>query len=121
MSDTATAIEISASDAADRIGEGNVQVVDVRTEDEHAAGHIARDRNIPFDELPAHGGELEREHPVLFYCRSGDRSAAAAEAFRASGWDASSISGGLMAWADRGLPLEPQEGEVAERSHLPGH
>ena len=43
----------------------------------------------------------------------------AAEAFAASGWSAHSIEGGLAAWAERGLPLEPQDGQVAERSILP--
>jgi len=120
MADTATTIEITPADAAERIERGGVDVVDVRTEDEHAGGHIAGDRNIPFDDLPERGGGVDRERPVIFYCRSGDRSAAAAEAFRASGWDASSIAGGLVAWAERGLPLEPQDGEVASRSTLPG-
>ena len=102
MASTEITIELSPADAAHCIERGDAQIVDVRTEDEHAA-------------------ELDKARPVLFYCRSGDRSASAAEAFKASGWDASSISGGLLAWADGGLPLEPQDGEVADRSTLPGH
>ena len=43
----------------------------------------------------------------------------AADAFAASGWDAHSIEGGLLAWAEAGLPLEPEGGEVADRSGLP--
>ena len=63
---------------------------------------------------------LENERPVVLYCRSGDRSGPAAQAFRASGWDARSMAGGLVAWAEKGLPLEPEDGEVAARSNLPG-
>ncbi len=121
MAETAAATELTPEEAARRIDGGGVEIVDVRTEDEHAAGHIVGDRNIPFDELPRQGGSLDKGRPVVFYCRSGDRSAAAAEAFKASGYDASSISGGLVAWSDNGLPLDPQDGEVADRSKLPGH
>jgi hypothetical protein len=43
----------------------------------------------------------------------------AADAFAASGWDAHSIEGGLMQWADEGLPLEPEDGSVAENPNMP--
>jgi rhodanese-related sulfurtransferase len=105
------------ADAALR--EGNVQVVDVRGPDEHEAGHIAGDRHIPFDRLKDEVDSLDRDRPVLLYCRGGDRSAAAAEALRASGWDANSIEGGLLDWVDRGLPIEPEGGQVVERDPLP--
>jgi rhodanese-related sulfurtransferase len=101
------------------IREGQVQLVDVRGADEHEAGHIAGDRLITFDRLRDELGSLERDRPVLFYCRSGDRSETAAEALRASGWDANSIEGGLLEWVERGLPIEPQDGHVAERNVLP--
>jgi rhodanese-related sulfurtransferase len=121
MAETETALEITPEEAAHRIEEGNVELVDVRTDPEHGAGHIAGDRHIPLDELATRGTELDAAGPIIFYCRSGDRSAAAAEAFRASGREATSIAGGLLAWADGGHPLEPEDGEVAERSNLPGH
>jgi rhodanese-related sulfurtransferase len=38
-----------------------------------------------------------------------------AQAFRASGWDAYAIEGGLAAWVEAGQPLEPKDGEVAHR------
>ena len=56
---------------------------------------------------------------VVLYCRSGDRSGTAAAAFAASGRDAHSIAGGLLAWTEAGLPIEPEDGHVAERSGLP--
>jgi hypothetical protein len=43
----------------------------------------------------------------------------AVDAFRASGWDAYAITGGLVAWAEEGLPLEPEGAEVAHHSGLP--
>ena len=101
------------------IREGGVQLVDVRDAEEHEAGHIAGDRHIPFDRLKDEVDSLDRDQPVLLYCRSGERSGAAAEALRASGWDANSIEGGLLDWVDRGLPLEPADGRVVQPSGLP--
>jgi rhodanese-related sulfurtransferase len=91
------------------------QLIDVREGYEHEAGHIPGSRNIEVTELTAAAETLDRDKPVVFYCRSGDRSTMPAEAFRASGWDAYAIDGGLAAWAEAGQPLEPEDGEVAHR------
>jgi rhodanese-related sulfurtransferase len=101
------------------IREGDVQLVDVRHADEHEAGHIAGDRLIPFDRLKDEVETLDRDRPVLLYCRSGERSGTAADALRASGWNANSIEGGLLDWVERGLPIEPEGGHVASPSGLP--
>ena len=101
------------------IRDGGVQLVDVRGADEHEAGHIAGGRNIPFDRLKDEVDTLDRDKPVLLYCRSGERSGTAADALRASGWDANSIEGGLLDWVERGLPIEPEDGRVAQQSSLP--
>ena len=98
---------------------GEAQIVDVRTEGEHDAGHIADDVHLPLERVSESAEELDKGRPLVFYCRSGDRSAMAAEAFRASGWDATSMEGGLAAWAEAGLPLEPEGGEVTSPSGLP--
>ena len=58
-------------------------------------------------ELAAQAETIDRETPVVFYCRVGGRSAMAANAFRRAGYDAYSMTGGLVAWDARGLPLEP--------------
>jgi rhodanese-related sulfurtransferase len=50
---------------------------------------------------------------VVFYCRSGSRSAMATEAFRGAGFDAHNMVGGLLEWNAAGLPLEPADGYVA--------
>jgi rhodanese-related sulfurtransferase len=49
----------------------------------------------------------------VFYCRSGSRSAMAAQAFSGAGWDAHNMSGGLLEWSSAGLPIEPDDGYVA--------
>jgi rhodanese-related sulfurtransferase len=104
--------------AAELLEEG-AQAIDVRTAEEHEEAHIAGDRHVPLDEVDGMADSLDRETPVIFYCRGGERSSLAAEAFTASGFNAHSIQGGLVAWAEKGLPVEPEGAEVADRSHLP--
>jgi rhodanese-related sulfurtransferase len=50
----------------------------------------------------------------VFYCRLGARSGMASQAFRAAGYEAYNMTGGLTAWAEAGLPLDPEDGYVAE-------
>jgi rhodanese-related sulfurtransferase len=93
----------------------DAQLVDVREAYEHEAGHIPGSRNVEVTELTAAAESLDKSKPVVFYCRSGDRSTMPAEAYRASGWDAYTLDGGLAAWVAAGKPLEPEDGEVAQR------
>ena len=51
---------------------------------------------------------------MIFYCRVGSRSAMAAQAFRAAGYDAYNMTGGLAAWVATGLEIEPEGGTVAD-------
>lgn len=90
-----------------------IQLIDVRETYEHEAGAIARDRLVVLTELAAQAHTIDRERPVVFYCRSGSRSAMATEAFREAGYDAHNMAGGLLDWAAAGLPLEPAGGHVA--------
>ena len=116
---TAATIQVPPVQARELI-DGGAQVVDVRTAVEHAAGHISGAAHVPLDRLgPDAAEELDAERPVVVYCRGGNRSAAAAEALRNSGYDAHSIDGGLLAWDEAGLPLEPDGGEVAPGQNLP--
>ena len=96
---------------------GDVQLVDVRTQEERDAGRIPTDTaHIPFEELLGRAAELDKERAIVFYCRVGERSAAAADAFAASGYDASSLAGGIVAWQASGRALE---GQVGNPSGLP--
>lgn len=111
--------QLSPQRVAELLEAGDAQVVDVRTDEEREAGRVAGSMHLPFDRLGDSAGQLDRERPVVFYCRSGDRSSMAAEAFRTSGWQASSMEGGLVAWTEGGLPLDPEDGEVGSPSGLP--
>jgi rhodanese-related sulfurtransferase len=93
----------------------DAQLIDVREDYEHDAGHIPGSQRIEVEDLKDAAASLDQSRPVIFYCRSGDRSSMPAQAFRASGWDAYAIEGGLAAWVEAGQPLEPEDGEVAHR------
>jgi rhodanese-related sulfurtransferase len=106
-------IHLSPPRASELVAEG-AQLIDVRTEHEWDAGRIAGAKRIELGELGGRAGELESGRTVVFYCRGGNRSAMATQAFREAGYDAHNIEGGLAAWAEAGLPLEPEQGYVAE-------
>ena len=92
---------------------GEIQLIDVRQPEEHDAGRIAGDRLVELARLAAEVETIDRNQPVVFYCRSGSRSAMATEAFRGAGFDAHNMAGGLLEWAAAGLALEPADGYVA--------
>ncbi len=91
-----------------------IDLIDVREAYEREAGHIADTRHVQFAQLSKQAETVDRERPVVFYCRSGGRSAVATQAFRASGYDAHNMEGGLLAWVNRGLPIAPENGSVAD-------
>jgi rhodanese-related sulfurtransferase len=110
--------EVSAEEAKQIIESGS-QLIDVRTDVEFQAGHIPGARHVPLADVQRESAAFDKEHPVVLYCRSGNRSGPAADAFAASGWHAHSIAGGLIAWSEAGLELEPAGGSVAENPNMP--
>lgn len=93
---------------------GEIDLIDVRVDYEWEAGRLAGARRIEVNELTANAGSIPKERPVVFYCRSGNRSGMAAEAFRQAGWNAYNLAGGILAWVEAGLPIEPEGGGVAD-------
>jgi len=98
----------------ERLERGEIELIDVREQYEWDAGRIAGARHIDLERLAGRAGEVDRERPVVFQCRLGARSAMATQAFRAAGWDAYNLTGGITEWVRRGLPIEPEDGYVAE-------
>jgi rhodanese-related sulfurtransferase len=93
---------------------GEAELVDVREPYEWDAGRIAGAKHIELERLAGRAEELPTDKPVIFQCRVGRRSALATDAFRAVGFDAYNMRGGIAAWAEEGLPLEPDDGVVAD-------
>ncbi|HTU86624.1 MAG TPA: rhodanese-like domain-containing protein [Solirubrobacteraceae bacterium] len=98
---------------AELLAGGEIQLIDVRQPEEREAGRIAGDRFIELSQLATQVDTIDRDRPVVFYCRSGSRSAMATEAFRGAGFDAHNMVGGLLDWDAAGLPLDPPDGYVA--------
>ena len=96
------------SDLAERVAA--VQAVDVRWPNEWTAGHIDGSRHIRQDELDDRLGELDRERPIVTICRTGSRSAVAAQWLRDDGFQAENLDGGVEAWVAAGLPLVAEDG-----------
>jgi rhodanese-related sulfurtransferase len=113
--DQTSSIEIEPERVAGLLAEEpELQLVDVREAYEREAGYIAGSRHIELVKLSSQAATLERERPVVFYCRIGARSEMAAQAFRAAGFEAFSMRGGLVRWAHEQRALEPEGGYVAE-------
>ncbi len=106
--------ELSPSRVAELLADGAIQLIDVREQYEWDAGRIEGARHIELERLASQADSIDRDKPVVFQCRLGARSAMATAAFRASGWQAYNLDGGIQAWSDAGLPLEPPDGRVAE-------
>jgi rhodanese-related sulfurtransferase len=97
--------DVSPRAAEALVAEG-ARLVDVREADElDSDGRIAGALHVPLGELSQRAADLEGERLVLV-CRSGARSGMAADALRASGWEAFNIDGGILAWERDGLPVE---------------
>ncbi len=107
-------VDVAPERVAELRGAGEIQLIDVREPYEWEAGRIEGARHVELERVASQAPTIDRERPVVFYCRLGARSGMAANAFRRAGYDAYSMDGGISAWADRGLPLEPDDGSVAE-------
>jgi len=109
-----TGLELDPADVAAKVEAGEVELIDVRRDYEHEAGHIAGSRHVEMNDLTAQAGAIPKDRPVVFYCRGGSRSAMAAEAFSQAGFDAHNMTGGITGWVAQELPLEPADGTIAE-------
>jgi molybdopterin-guanine dinucleotide biosynthesis protein A/rhodanese-related sulfurtransferase len=96
--------EIDVAELARRHAEGGL-VLDVRQPEEYAAGHVPGAVLVPLGELADRAGELPRDRTLNVICRSGNRSATAAEALHQAGYDAVNVAGGMLAWAEAGHPV----------------
>lgn len=74
--------------------DGSVQLVDVRTQAEYAAGHIDGFINLPVDQLREHLEQLDKTKPVYLVCQSGLRSYIASRILKGSGFECSHLAGG---------------------------
>lgn len=80
-------------------------LIDVRTPEEFAGGHVPAARNVPIDDLDTRVAELGTGE-VYVICQSGGRSARASAALAAKGLHPVNVTGGTGAWKAAGYPVE---------------
>lgn len=88
---------VSGATARELVAAG-AQLVDVRSPGEFAGGHLPGAVNLPVAGIGARSGELDRTRPVVVYCLSGGRSAAAAATLRRQGFTEVHDLGPIRAW-----------------------
>jgi phage shock protein E len=105
---SATTVNLNVSEFSQKITEPGVIIVDVRTPEEFASGHIEGALNIDFNS-GNFANEITRLNPsetYAVYCRSGSRSGQAASIMHKAGFhDVSNLNGGVIDWTNDGLPL----------------
>lgn len=84
---------------------GDHLLIDVRTPQEFADGHIAGAINIPVEEIGGRLNEVPDDKPVVLYCRSGNRSAQAANILVGAGYTGVYDLGGIIDWTAAGYGL----------------
>jgi rhodanese-related sulfurtransferase/glyoxylase-like metal-dependent hydrolase (beta-lactamase superfamily II) len=96
--------------AADEFIAAGAVVVDVREPSEWAAGHVPDSVLLPMSQVDSRLDELGSVRKAVVVCRSGGRSNAVAQLLVQRGVDAVNLEGGLLAWAEAGLPLVADSG-----------
>lgn len=86
-------------------------LLDVRENDEFAAGRSEHAHHIPLAELPDQLEDLPRATTIVCVCRSGGRSLRAAEFLAEHGFSTINVDGGMTAWNEAGLPMVSDGGE----------
>lgn len=96
--------EIDVHELARRREDG-APLIDVREPDEYLDFHAAGASLLPLSQLAERVHEVPADRTVYLLCRSGGRSAKAAELLRAKGIDAVNVAGGSLAWRSAGHPV----------------
>ena len=99
-------MEITPQQLAEQLKSGSdAQIVDVREPAEVAEGMIPGATHIALGELAGRLNELDKSRTVIAVCRSGRRSAAAADQLAAAGYAAYTVPGGMLDWTAAGFPV----------------
>jgi rhodanese-related sulfurtransferase len=99
---------VSPQQAVLLVNRENAVIVDVREQDEFAAGHLPAARNIPLKEIEARSSELKKfiKRPLIVVCQTGGRSRNALAALRKAGFErVVNLDGGFAAWSQAGQPV----------------
>jgi rhodanese-related sulfurtransferase len=81
-------------------------VLDVRSAEEFASGHVPDARNVAYDQVAARLAELGPPREVVVYCERGPRASKAAAVLSAAGFAVRHLTGDMRGWREAGLPIE---------------
>lgn len=101
-------VDVGVDEFQTLIADPNVQLLDVRTQEEFDEGHISGATLIDVNDstfIEKAMGVLDVQRPVAVYCRSGRRSARAASQLAGNGLTVTNLNGGVIAWQDQGKSL----------------
>lgn len=99
--------DIDVATAASLRGRSDLVMLDIRTPEEYAQGHIPGITLIPLDEIQNRLAEIPKDKTVIVTCRSGNRSSQAAQLLRQKGYgNIHNMLGGIVAWEKAGYPVE---------------
>jgi len=95
------------------VGEG-AYLLDVREDDEWAAGHAPGAHHVPMMDIPVRMAEVPQDGDVVVVCRMGARSAQVVAYLRGNGWDnVANLDGGMAEWVAAGRDLVSEDGQPA--------
>lgn len=101
--------DVNPQEFQQRINQGNITILDVRTPAEFSAGHIANAINLDFydtSQFSSSLDKLDKNRTYLIYCRSGNRSAQAMKLMKEKGFTSIfNLSGGIQSWQNSNLVL----------------
>lgn len=103
--------EITATELKQRLDKGDdIQIVDVREDNEVAIGRIPNSIHIPLAQVLTRMNEIDPTRETVVHCKMGGRSARAIDALQRSGFagSLSNLKGGILAWSNEVDPSVPK-------------
>jgi rhodanese-related sulfurtransferase len=102
---------VAVSEARELL-EADAVLLDVREDDEWAAGHAPGALHMAMSRISREFGTLPTDRTIVCVCHVGARSAAVAAALNQAGWQAVNLDGGMAAWESAGLPVVDDDGRA---------
>lgn len=99
---------ISADSLKASMGNPKIVILDVRTPEEFAEGHVKGAVNVDYRsaDFAAKVDKLDKSKKYEVYCRSGHRSGESVKLMKEKGFNAVSVTGGILEWQAKGFPVE---------------
>ena len=105
-------VEFDIAGARAAVAAGDAWLLDVREDDEWAAGHADAAHHVPLGELGSRVEDLPTDRAIAVICRSGARSARATKALLDAGFPAVNVAGGMQAWQADGGEVVRDDGSA---------